>query len=175
MRPNGEFEQGSQPAPAATEQEDRRLSGQRHAVSAVVQIVELSSGARLNSRLSDLGTGGCYIDTMTPLPLGSELRLGVVKDKKVIEVNGSVIYSHPGLGMGISFANATPEQRAEINMWVGELSRKNQDAVTLESMPDQPSEIAAGYKVLLKLIHLLIAKGVLAEDEAREILNKPIF
>ena len=162
-------------APAVTEQEDRRITGPRHTVSAVAQIVELRSGTRVNMRISDLSLGGCYIDSMSPLQIGTEIRLGLLKDKKIIEVNGTVIYSHPGLGMGVSFARATAEQRAEIEKWVSDLTEKNTGPVTLETMPNQPSEAATEYKILLKLIHLLIAKGILAEDEARDILNKPIF
>ncbi len=144
-------------------------------ISTVAQVVELGSGASVNTRVSDLGLGGCYLDTLTPLPLGAEVRLGLLKDKKVIEVNGRIIYSHPGLGMGVAFTDATPEQRIEIERWVAELEQVHMAPVPLDAMLAQPSKAASDSKLLLRLIHLLIAKGVLGEDEVRDLLNKPIF
>ncbi len=101
--------------------------------------------------------------------------MGVAKDKKIIEVDATVIYSHPGLGMGVSFASASPEQRAEIDRWVADITKDDAEPATLQNLSNQPSEGIVERKILLKLIHLLIAKGILAEDEARDILNKPIF
>jgi len=175
MQKEDKAKTGMDSAQALVYQEDRRLTGPRHTVSAMAQVLELRSGTRVNMRVSDLSLGGCYIDSMTPLQIGTEIRLGLVKDKKIIEVNGTVIYSHPGLGMGVSFANATPQQRAEIEKWVSELSEKITGPVTLEPLPNQPPEATSEQKILLKLIHLLIAKGILDEKEGRDILNKPIF
>jgi len=168
---------GADSSPAVIEHNDRRRSGPRHTVSAVVQVVELRSGSRLNSRISDLGLGGCYIDTITPLPLGSGVRLGLLKGKQVVEVDGKAIYSHPGLGMGIAFTTASPEQRAALDRWVAELAELHVAPVTLEPMvaADQAAPLTPEQKQLATLIHLLIDKGVLAEEEVRELLKKPVL
>jgi len=174
MRKDDRVKPGPTRGPSALEQDDRRHSG-RHMVSTVAQVVDLSSGASLNTRVSDLGLGGCYLDTLTPLPIGADVRLGLLKDKKVIEVNGRIIYSHPGLGMGVAFTDATPEQRFEIERWVAELEQVHMAPMTMNTMPNQPSKATADNKLLLKLIHLLVAKGVLGEDDIHDLLNKPII
>ncbi len=144
-------------------------------ISTVAQVVEIGSGVSVSTRVSDLGLGGCYLDTMTPLPVGAEVRLGLLKDRRVIEVNGKVIYSHPGLGMGVSFTDATPEQRFEIDRWVAELDQFRVAPVSMDTMENQPSRATADGRLLLKLIHLLAAKGLLSEEEIRDLLNKPVF
>ena len=174
MRKDDRVKSGPSQGPSVAVQEDRRHSG-RHMISTVAQVVELGSGASVNTRVSDLGLGGCYLDTMTPLPVGAEVRLGLLKDKKVIEVNGRIIYSHPGLGMGVSFSDATPQQRFEIDQWVAELDQIRTAPVAMDTMPNQPSRATADGRLLLKLIHLLAAKGVLGEDEVRDLLNKPLL
>jgi len=161
------------PAVAATQQDERRQWG-RHTVSAIAQVVDVRSGMRLNTRASDLSMGGCYIDSMTPLPVGTEIRVRLLRDKKVIEVNGTVTYSHAGLGMGVSFSEASAEDRAEIEDWITEISQKRPAPATLESMSGETGT-SPDRQLILKLIHLLIAKGVLGEDDARDILNKPLI
>jgi hypothetical protein len=162
------------PATSATQQEERRHWG-RHAVSAVAQVVDVGSGSRLNTRASDLSLGGCYIDTMTPLPVGSEIRVGLLHESRVIELDATVIYAHPGLGMGVSFSGATTEQKAEISAWIAELAQEQDTPMTIEAMSNQQSASGVDRALIRKLIHLLIAKGILAEDEARNLLTKPLL
>src|ERR1700733_11664883 len=58
---------------AATSESERR-GGDRHLVTASAEVIELSSGARFTTRTTDLGPGGCFIDTLTPFPVGAHVR-----------------------------------------------------------------------------------------------------
>src|SRR5215471_17848797 len=78
---------------------DRR-GGDRHLLIASAEIVELSSGARFSTRTTDLGPGGCFVDTLTPFPVGSKVRVTVFRADTKFESEGKVVYSQPGLGMG---------------------------------------------------------------------------
>jgi hypothetical protein len=53
--------------------------------------------------LSDISYGGCYIYTFSPLPLGQAVSLAIKADGKEINVDGTTVSSHPGVGMGIAF------------------------------------------------------------------------
>lgn len=53
--------------------------------------------------LSDISFGGCYIYTFSPLPLGQAVTLVIKADGKEINVGGTTVSSHPGVGMGVAF------------------------------------------------------------------------
>jgi hypothetical protein len=68
------------------------------------------AGIRAETRISDISLSGVYIDTMSPLPVGARLRLRFVLTKGAsISVEGAVVHSEPGIGMGIAFTSLEPE------------------------------------------------------------------
>jgi len=83
---------------ASTGEADRR-NADRHVFTASAEVVELSSGARFSTRTTDLGPGGCFVDTMLPFPVGAKVRVNVQKGKTQFETGGVVVYSQTGLGM----------------------------------------------------------------------------
>ena len=61
--------------------------------------------------LTDLSTGGCYVETTFPLPAGTDVEILVrTEDLKSI-LRGRVQSSHPGVGMGVRFKLTTSEER----------------------------------------------------------------
>ncbi len=57
----------------------------RYPFLAAVEVTELSSGARLRGRMSDLGVQGCYVQTLNPFPVGALVRLRLVNRKESLE------------------------------------------------------------------------------------------
>jgi hypothetical protein len=163
---------------------DERRRSVRHTVSAVVQILDTRSGTRLTTRASDLGLGGCYVDTLTPLPVGTEVKLALHKDKVLIELTGKIVYSHPGLGMGIAFVEAASEHRAALEEWLNNLSQITYSSNSASVQAATPAAAtragdngtAAGGAdargSIARLVNLLLAKGILTDDDAEMILQK---
>jgi PilZ domain len=162
---------------------DERRRSTRHTVSAVVQVVDTRSGTRLTTRASDLGLGGCYVDTLTPLPVGTEVKLGIHKDKVLIELTGKIVYSHPGLGMGIAFVEAASEHKAALEEWLSSLSQVTFSAPSASLRASDPSPAgrtsgdpsASGVEArgaMERLVNLLLAKGILTDDDAEMIFQK---
>jgi hypothetical protein len=85
-------------------QEAERRAAERHMFTAGAEVVELKSGARFSTRTTDLGPGGCFVDTTVPFPIGSIVRVTLNKGKTTFETAGTVVYSQHGLGMGIAFS-----------------------------------------------------------------------
>jgi hypothetical protein len=83
-------------------------------------------GMRDRSRISELSARGCYIDSMNPLPKGTNLRVRIQYGCSTCEFPGTVIYTHAGFGMGVIFGELTPEQRSTLDVWLDELARKSE-------------------------------------------------
>jgi hypothetical protein len=96
---------------------DRRIAT-RHALVLAAEIIELPRGAKLQGRTSDISRTGCYVDTLNPIPQKSQVRLRLTYQGEVFEVQGLVVYVSPGLGMGVTFENVSPEQQARLNKWL---------------------------------------------------------
>jgi PilZ domain len=89
----------------------------------------LHDGTQVPAQVSELSSRGCYIDTLEPIPIGTELRLRISDGMKSCELPGKVIYMHSGYGMGIFgmgvvFGNAAAEQLSAVNAWLRDLALK---------------------------------------------------
>lgn len=162
--------------------EDRRdRERRRHArfpVTATVEAVELQSKARVTGRTSDLGMGGCYIDTISPLPLNSQVKMRITHEGRSFETKARVAVSSMGMGMGVAFIETEPDQLAILETWIRELSGE-----LTSSEPDLPKIAEAQQRVaprpvssepdaLEELVTELVRTGVLADSKGRLILKK---
>src|SRR5215468_815982 len=86
-------------------------SAPRHVMVLAAEIVELPRGAKFHTRAADISRTGCYIDTLNPIPTGSEIRLRITHDREIFEANGRVVYVSPGLGMGVAFGSVGPRDK----------------------------------------------------------------
>jgi PilZ domain-containing protein len=159
-----------------TGEADRR-GNDRHTVTASCEVVELVSGAKFSTRTTDLGPGGCFVDTMVPFPVGSNVRVKVHKGKTQFETGGLVVYSQAGLGMGIAFSEMDESQRNALDLWFAELTGEKQAAAHDFGSPASPStESRLGDKAaLVRLVRLMISKGILTEAEGASVLMDPLL
>jgi hypothetical protein len=89
----------------------------------------LSDGTLVPAQVSELSARGCYIDTLEPIPIGTQVRLRISDGTNSCELPGKVIYMHSGYGMGIFglgvvFGNAAAEQLSAVNKWLRDLALK---------------------------------------------------
>ncbi len=69
---------------------------------------------RQHCTLTDMSTGGCYVETTQPLPAGSTVVLEVHTPEVKVRVPGKVKSMHPGYGMGIEFTARTSEDKKQV-------------------------------------------------------------
>jgi len=101
-----------------------RRSALRHAMVLAAEVVELPRGAKLNARTSDISRTGCYIDTLNPIPQGSEVRVRITHDAETFVALGRVVYVSYGLGMGITFVNVEAGELTRLDRWFSETDRE---------------------------------------------------
>jgi len=171
---SGKYERDEVKTPASTQESERR-GGDRHLVIASAEIVELSSGARFSTRTTDLSPGGCFVDTLTPFPVGSQVRVTIYRGKSHFETHGSVVYSQQGLGMGIAFGELEPRHRASLESWISELTGGRIVIPESKQPAQKPKETATDRAALVRLVQLLISKGVLTEAEGCSVFRDPLI
>ena len=70
----------------------------------------------------DVSAGGLFVRAKNPLPLQSEVRVAfsLAAGSPAIACGGRVVYSMPGMGMGIEFGDLSDESRAALEKFVDE-------------------------------------------------------
>jgi len=160
--------------------DSERRGGNRHIFTAAADVVEISSGARFSTRTTDLGPGGCFVDTTNPFPVGSKLHVRLHKGKTSFETTGTVVYSQHGLGMGIAFSDLAHDRRSALESWLADLTgeRQSHDVVTYETrstLSSSPQRGGSANTSLVRLVQLMIGKGILTEAEGASVLIDPVL
>jgi hypothetical protein len=155
---------------------ERRSAPRQHFI-AEAQIMEIPSGVRLSARSCDLVVHGCYVDTLSPFPVGTLVRIRLKKGEAIIVVNGNVVYQLPGLGMGIAFHDLTPESHAALEKWLSH-EPAQQEFVDTSLSPMDPAPSTAIPRQLspefVELIQLLVKKGIVTRIEALGLMKEPL-
>jgi hypothetical protein len=154
--------------------ESERRGAKRSSFIAPVELLDMRAGSRIHARIADLSLGGCYVDTLNPLPVGAAVRLQVRRGDDVLDVLASVSSRIAGSGMGLVFAEITPAQRALLKTWLGE-SQFPSEMSFAAPRPAKSSrtESAAQTACSVRLIQMLVRKGILNKSEATELLSDP--
>jgi PilZ domain len=98
-----------------------RRSAPRYALVAQGEIIDPILNTRLSGRTAEIGLGGCYVDTLNPLPQGTVIRVSIQRDGGTFVTSGRVAYTHEGIGMGVQFLDIQPEQSTLLRKWIDEL------------------------------------------------------
>jgi hypothetical protein len=158
----------------ATSDPERRQA-LRYPFTAAAEVVEVFSQARVTGRTSDLGTGGCYIDALTPHAVGATVRLRIERERRVFEAVATVIYAHLSMGMGLVFTDIKPEHRAVLESWMAELNGERSpspDAASAGVEAGPPPELVTERQVLNELINLMVRKKIISDYDGVALLRR---
>jgi PilZ domain len=101
--------------------EERRVHPRYH-FTAAVEALDQNHRTRMNARTSDIGLGGCYIDTFCPFPLKTAVKVRLSSEKNSFVAAAKVVSSKIGMGMGLQFTDIDPQQLPVLQKWIGEVS-----------------------------------------------------
>lgn len=82
---------------------DNRRSSDRKKLIVNVQFEGGDGTGIANTR--DIGSGGLYMTTTAPLDQGAPIMMTLSMGAKTLNLNGTVVYSDPGHGVGVRFKN----------------------------------------------------------------------
>jgi hypothetical protein len=95
-----------------------RRSAPRYPFVASAEVLAESTGSRMSTRISDLSSSGCYVDTINPLPHGTLVHVKIFTETHSFEAPAQVIYSHTHLGMGLVFREVQPHSQDVLQVWL---------------------------------------------------------
>lgn len=72
----------------------------------------------LNPRISDISTTGAFIDCMTVIPVGTQVKLTFQLAGREIRAVAEVAHAMPQFGMGVRFVELSEEDRLAIAAFV---------------------------------------------------------
>ena len=162
-------------APVETADAAERRNGIRYQITVSAEVIELISGTRFSTRTTDLGPGGCFVDTLMPLPIGSSVGVKLYRDDMGIDALGTVTYSQIGIGMGIAFDDMPREKVRALDAWLAELTRAKPTEFEPRSMHRKASPPAGRPSDMVlaqRLIRLLVKRGVISDADAAVLLNE---
>ena len=102
---------------AAPSGADRR-SHPRYAFTAAVEVIAAEPGAKIRTRVRDLSQQGCYVDTDSPLALGTATDVLITKGATSFAARARVVSNQPGKGMGLMFTAVESVHVQTLNMWI---------------------------------------------------------
>lgn len=103
---------------------DRRRRDQRFTASGGVNVRESGVGVPQWTMLHDISSGGCYVETTSPLPPLSRVELTLQVGDLRIECKGSVTVKHPLVGMGIKFTEMSSLNRDRVTHLIATLEEE---------------------------------------------------
>ncbi len=165
--------------PASSNPAERRRN-LRFPFTATVEVIETKSGTKTIGRTSDLSFGGCYVDTLSPFPVGTDAKVRILRENESFEGNVKVVYSTIGMGMGLVFVSAQPKQVRLFQKWLLEISGQpaqeeanegTASQYTTEKAPAERTQTLHNV-VLSDLIMTLMQKKFLTQGEGKDMLRK---
>ena len=90
---------------------DNRRAQTRYSCRLGAEVYRTGSSVPNHCCLTDLSSGGCYLEVPLPFTSGSSVEILVRTHHMKLRLRGTVQASHPGYGMGVAFELNTKEER----------------------------------------------------------------
>lgn len=109
-------EEVAPPAMVSTLADDsnNRRTQARYSCRIGAEVYHTGSSVPNHCCLTDLSSGGCYLEVPLPFPQGSSVEIVVRTYEMKLHLRGTVQASHPGYGMGVAFELKTKEEQANV-------------------------------------------------------------
>jgi PilZ domain len=150
---------------------ERRLFPRR-ACRIEVQFWTEGSSVRLWGRIADLSRGGCYVETLAPLPVGTVVELALAAELTNLRASGRVRTSQAGLGMGIEFIAMSAGDTETLRKFAPPADRDLLRASASASRSAAETSGPTTAESLEAVVRALLRKGIITQQDLAEALEK---
>lgn len=67
----------------------------------------------------DIGSGGLYMTTVADLPTGTPIMMSISLSGRMLNLNGTVVYSDPDHGVGVRFKDLAADEEGYLKSELG--------------------------------------------------------
>jgi hypothetical protein len=116
-------------APVRASSSSNRFTGKRahkrYACSGSASIRQSGYSFAIHGEVRNISEAGVYVELSSPMPLDTDVTIGLKIEGMWIEFAGTVRTSNPLLGMGIAFSKLSQSNRQNLRDLIGRLQRKD--------------------------------------------------
>jgi DNA-binding NarL/FixJ family response regulator len=98
----------------STNAADNRRTQTRYSCRIGAEVYRTGTNVPTHCCLTDVSSGGCYLEVPLPFPLGSSVEIVVRTHELKVRLRGIVQAAHPGYGMGVAFELKTKEEQDNV-------------------------------------------------------------
>jgi PilZ domain len=149
-----------------------RRSNSRQPFTASALVFEPKSEMLLRARTADLGSDGCFIDTLNPFAKGTAVKVRIEKKGASFEASARVVYSLDSMGMGLAFNPVGPEQLWVLHEWLGEAGGAVAPEVALPAIKGEISSKDLAAEARTKDVHCEALNEIIQELMGRELISR---
>ncbi|MBZ5631157.1 MAG: PilZ domain-containing protein [Acidobacteriia bacterium] len=154
------------------QQQQRQEERRRHPrfnCAGVARIWENGQEHAVDGRLNEISLGGCYVEMMSPVRVGTGIRMELAVNSRSMGLQGIVRTSQPTCGMGVEFTKIAPADAEKLHRVVAELSGEVAAEPPPPAAPDPaPANNMAGQELSEALLRWFGLHDTLTR---RELLN----
>ncbi|HEX4604529.1 MAG TPA: PilZ domain-containing protein [Candidatus Angelobacter sp.] len=99
-----------------------RRNQQRFHVAGGVELRRSEGAPPVFGNLSDISTTGCYVETISTLPAGTELLFMLRVNETIVRGRAQVKTSHHAVGVGLVFSHLSQEDQQKLDFLVGTIA-----------------------------------------------------
>jgi len=189
----------AQPAPAAYVRDSwagrERRQFARRACRIEAQLTTDGDSAGLPGKITDISLGGCYVEMLSPLPVGTAIQLSFKLDDAPLRLSGRVSSSQMSMGMGIAFTMMSPDHFEKLRQFAppagapaspptvapavepprvpqSRIAAPRASSHSLSASDSDPVDMPGTAEALDAIVRLLLRKGLLTRAELSEELEK---
>jgi PilZ domain-containing protein len=150
-----------------------RREARRYPFVCHAELIDVAGSTRISARTTDMSLRGCYIDTLNPFPVGTRVRLQLMKSDEQLEFRAKVTSCHMGSGMGLLFERLTSAQKKTVAFWLEKASSGSETSFSAPPSPGTSSDPAKkNVRFAEKLVKMLEGRGILSPSEAADLLRE---
>jgi len=94
---------------------------ERYPCSGTASIKAVGAEFAIHGEVKDISEGGIYVELTAPMPVGTDVTIGLKIEGSWIEFGGAVRTSYPLVGMGVSFRQLTDANRDKLKALLSKL------------------------------------------------------
>jgi hypothetical protein len=106
------------PLPRRTMVEQERRRTPRYTFAGAIEMRQAASEDKITAKVRELSLNGCYVETVSPYPVGTALGVKVFTATEFFEAQSTVIFVDENQGMGLMFRETKPYYIAVLRKWL---------------------------------------------------------